>query len=637
MDIMNHYRKTAFTVLSVDSIPCSLVGNKMVFSDSGKVETESWKLPWAMPWIERELRKVAKEKANVSGVEIEKVYNPEEPDQYVEVRIERYIDLTIGQLVDRMADLHPDKEALINYDGSIRYGYREFQESCDKLAKGLLCIGVKKDDKTAIWSNNSTEFVISQFGTSKVGSIMVPLNPYEKRIRIETLLKQSDATTLIMKPGVKGNENIEMLYKICPELNTCKPGALSSEKLPMLKNVILVGETDYPGTYSWSEIVNMGAQTDDTDLTERLQQLHYDDPIHMIYTSGTTGPSKGVLLSHGNIIENALAMAGRMNLMLEDRVCVQAPLFHCFGCVACTITSVISGCSMVIIERFQSYQALRIIEREKCTVASGVPTMFLGFIDEIRKDKFDISSLRTGIIAGAPCSPELARAVYEVLGMKEIIISYGLTEAAPCITATKPKDSLELKGNTVGCVIPGVEIKIVNTLTNQPVKQGKKGEICVRGYNVMKSYYKMPEETAKAVDQDGWLHTGDIGVLREDGYLEMLYRWKDVIIRGGENISPKEIETFIDTLPEVLEVYVVGVPDKFYGEEIMAFVRRQTGSNLSETDIKTYCKGKLASNKIPEYIIFLEQFPLSSTGKVLKSALRRMAMEMKKELDAKIS
>ncbi len=642
MDIVNRYRKISFTVLAVDSIPCSLVGNKMIFSASGEIETAPWKLPWAMPWIERELKKLAKEKTGISGVETMKVYNPDEPDQYLLVRIERYIDLKIGELIDRAAELYPDQEALIRYDGRIRYRYRELKKICDEFAKGLLRLGIKKDDKTAIWSVNSIEAVIAQFGISQVGSLVVPLSPYEKRLRMENFLKQSDTKTLIMKPGVKDTENIEMLYEICPELKTCKPGALYSKKLPMLRNVIVVGETDYPGTYRWSEILEMGAQSEDAILEERKKELHYDDPIHMIYTSGTTGTPKGVLLSHGNIIENALAMSERMQLTPQDKMCVQAPIFHCFGCVACTVTSVISGCSMVIIERFRSDLTLKVIERERCTVASGVPTMFLGFIEEMKKNKFDVSSLRTGIIAGAPCSSELAHSVSEILGMDEIIIAYGLTETSPCITATKPGDPLEFKANTVGCTIPGVEIKIVDPVTHQPVKPGEQGEICVKGYNVMKGYYKMPEETAKVLDPDGWLHTGDIGILREDGYLEMVCRWKDLIIRGGENISPKEIEAYISSIPEVAEVYVVGVPDAFYGEEIAAFIRLESGSTLSEDDIKSKCRGKLASNKIPKYIIFTERFPLSGSGKVLRTSLRRMALEalemkMKSEQEASTS
>ncbi|HHY91674.1 MAG TPA: AMP-binding protein, partial [Clostridiales bacterium] len=302
-------------------------------------------------------------------------------------------------------------------------------------------------------------------------------------------------------------------------------------------------------------------------------------------------------------------------------------IFHCFGCVACTVTSVISGCSMVVIERFRSNMTLKTIERERCTVASGVPTMFIGFIEAMKKKKFDVSSLRTGIIAGAPCSSELAHSVSEILGMDEAIIAYGLTETSPCVTATKPEDPLELKANTVGCAIPGVEIKIMDPVTHQPVKPGEQGEICVKGYNVMKGYYKMPEETAKVIDPDGWLHTGDIGILREDGYLEVVCRWKDLIIRGGENISPKEIEAYISTIPEVAEVYVVGAPDAFYGEEIAAFIRLKSGSTLSEEDIKSKCRGKLASNKIPKYIIFTDQFPLSATGKVLKRSLRHMVLE----------
>lgn len=628
MNIVGDRRRIEITVQKVDSIPCSLVGNKMIFSMDGTMVTEPWKFPWPMPWVEQVFREFAKENISFSKNISTRLYNPEEPDQYLEISARSYINLTVGQLVDEISDCYPDREALVSNTGSRRFRYAEFKKITTDLAKGLISIGTEKNDKISIWAVNSPEFVMAQFGVSKTGGIMVPLNAHEKQMRIETLLKHSDTRTLIMQVGSKATENIEILYKICPELCECMPGNLKSEKLPMLKNVIVISDEEYPGTYRWSDILDQGERQNIAALEERENQIHIDDVVHIIYTSGTTGTPKGVMLSHGNVLENAKAMSTRMALTEKDIMCVQAPLFHCFGSVACTITAVISGCSMVMVDKFRPEITLSLIERERCTVVSGVPTLFIAFINELQKAEYQIDSIRTGIVAGAPCTSKMMNEIKSILGIENIIVSYGLTEASPCVTAICGCDSFELRTATVGKPIPGVELKIVDFTTREEVPPRQDGEILVRGYNVMKGYYKMPEETDQILDPEGWLHTGDIGYMLENGYLCIKDRCKDVIIRSGENISPKEIEDYLITHGDVAEVNVIGVPNYLCGEEIMAFIKLKKGRNITENEIKIYSKGKLATNKIPKYVTFVEEFPLSESGKVLKTALREAALEI---------
>lgn len=626
MSKVDKARKVEFTVLKVDSIPCSLVGKSMTFTYDGINLSEPWVLKWPMPWIEEEFKKIALTYESVSKQENKRIYNPEEPDQYVEVSIRSYIDLTVPELVDATADCCAEREALINSTGSRRLKYKDFKKSVNNLAKGLITIGVEKGDNIAVWAVNSPEVVISQFGISKTGGVFVPLNAYEKQIRMEELLKQSDTHTLIMQVGSKGTENIELLYRICPELCESEPGKLYSKKFPKLKNVVVIGGDEYPGTFMWSEILLQGEKSDDEILISRQNKITINDVVQIIYTSGSTGVPKGVMLSHGNIIENAKAMSDLMELRSNDVMCVLAPLFHCFGSIACTMAAVLSGCSMVLVNRFKTEITLSLIEKERCTVLSGVPTLFISCIEQLENEYYDVSSLRTGIIAGASCSYELIEDIKNVIGMKNIISSYGLTEASPCVSALQFCG--EFTEGTVGKPIPGVEVKIVNSAASKEAAPDQDGEILVRGYNVMQGYYKMHEETDKVLDRDGWLHTGDVGCLTKDGYLCIKGRCKDIIIRCGENISPKEIEDFLTTHKSVAEVQVVGVPDNLSGEEIVAFIRLKENSNITAKEIRDYCKGKIATNKIPRYVKFVKRFQLSDTGKVLKKELKKTALEI---------
>lgn len=536
--------------------------------------------------------------------------------------------ITIGELVDRIASSYPENDALVYSDRGLRYSYKEFREQCDQVAKGLIKLGVKKGDSTAIWATNVPEWILTQFGSPRMGAVLVTVNTNYKIFELEYLLKQSDTTTLIMIEGTKTSNYINLLYQLCPELHDCKPGELVSERLPVLKNVVLISEKKYPGMFTWDELIDMGNRVTDEELAARQATLGPDDVINMMYTSGTTGFPKGVMLTHHNLIGNACGQAECMNFTPVDRLCFPVPLFHCFGCVMSTLLCVVSGATMVPVETFDARQVLEAIEKERCTAVNGVPTMFIMELELMSKEKFDIFSLRTGIMAGSPCPIEIMKQVVDVMGAREIVITYGQTESSPGITMTRNHDSLELRVSTVGRVLPGVEAKIVNPETGEELPLGLQGELCARGYNVMKGYYKMPEATAAAIDKEGWLHTGDLAVKGENGYYKITGRLKDMIIRGGENIYPREIEEFLYTHPAVKDVQVVGVPNVKYGEEVMAFIQLREGHKVSQEEIQAFCVDQIARYKIPKYVAFIDAFPNTASGKIQKFKLREMAIEM---------
>jgi len=418
-----------------------------------------------------------------------------------------------------------------------------------------------------------------------------------------------------------------MINELCPELKDSAPGKLNSERLPQLKNVIYIGENCPPGMFTWEQMMKMGASVSDEELDERQNSLDSDEIINMQYTSGTTGFPKGVMLTHKNIINNAIAIANCMNFSYKDRLCIPVPFFHCFGCVLGTLTCVVAGATMVPLVSYNPVQVLETIEKERCTAVHGVPTMFIAELSLPDFNKYDLSSLRTGIMAGSPCPIESMKQVVDRMGAREITITYGQTEAAPAITMTKTDDSLELRVATVGHHIPGVEVKIVDPETGGEVPRGVQGELCARGYNVMKGYYKMPEATHAAIDKDGWLHTGDLATMDENGYCKITGRVKDMIIRGGENIYPREVEEFLYTHPAILDVQVVGVPDLKYGEEVMAYFRLREGTSLTGKEVREYCNGKIARYKIPRYVEVIAEFPMTASGKIQKYKLREMAIE----------
>lgn len=538
--------------------------------------------------------------------------------------------LRVGDIVEISAQKTPEKIALINSDGSIRYTYKELRTIIDNLAKALIDMGIKKGDKVAIWSVNSIEWVIAQIAISRAGAVMVTVNPHENPQIIEHLLSNSDAVSVVMMEGVRGTENIEMLNAFCPELKQATDKTnLNLKKFPLLKSVIMsTADTTYPGVLTWEEAMERGANCDDSALIARRKEIGWEDSVHMIYTSGTTGLPKGVPLSNKNTITNALGMTQKMGILETDRFCLQPPLFHTFGCIACVIVGFINGCTIMVMEKFLPDVTLKMIEKEKCTVLSGVPTMFVGFLKAFEAGNYNIPDLRTGIIAGASSPKGLITDIITKMGMSGLIQAYGLTETSPCITASNYNDSTEQKENTVGRLIPEVQVKLVDENTGEEVKQGEVGEICVKGPNVMKGYYKLPEETAKTIDEDGWLHTGDVGMIREDGCLMLTSRIKDIIIRGGENIYPAEIENIIIDNDAVEDVYAVGVPDDVKGEEIMAFIKLKPNKSVSPDEIRAFCKPRMATHKIPKYVEFVDAFPVSSTGKVLKRELRKIGAEI---------
>ncbi|MCD4838793.1 AMP-binding protein [Neobacillus sedimentimangrovi] len=538
------------------------------------------------------------------------------------------LNLTVGKLLEQKANLHPEQEAVVYSDRNLRWTYREFDQICRRAAKGFMKLGIEKGEHLAAWSSNTPEWLITQFATGKMGAVLVTVNTNYRTAELEYLLKQSDSTTILLMNTWKDSSYIDMLYEIVPELKNSEPGRLKSERLPYLRNVIVLGEKRYPGTFSWEDIMELGELVSDEELDQRMNSLEVDDVINMQYTSGTTGFPKGVMLTHSNIVNNAFNIAGCMKLTNKDRLCIPVPFFHCFGCVLGTLACVSVGATIVPVQDFSPKRVLQTVQDEKCTGLHGVPTMFIAELNDPDFEKYDLSSLRTGIMAGSNCPIEVMKAVIEKMGITEITIAYGQTESSPVITQTRTNDPIELRVETVGKPLPNVEVKIVEPGTDKEVPRGVQGELCTRGYHVMKGYYKNDAATREAIDQNGWLHTGDLAVMDEAGYCKITGRLKDMIIRGGENIYPREIEEFLYQHPKILDVQVVGVPDAVYGEEVMAWVILKGGETATAEEIKNFCTGKISKHKIPRYIEFTDSYPMTASGKIQKYRLREKAKEM---------
>ncbi|WP_449241591.1 AMP-binding protein [Desulfoscipio gibsoniae] len=535
--------------------------------------------------------------------------------------------ITIGELLDLSAGRFPHNEAVVYPDSSIRYTYRQFQQQCNRVAKSLMALGIKRGEHVALLAANIPEWVVLQFACGKMGAILTSVNTNYKVFELEYLLRQSDATTLIFSSGIKDSNYVDMVYELCPELRDSMPGRLNCKRLPKLKNLVYIGNESQPGIFDWQDVLAMGEGITDEELMARQSSLDPDDVINMQYTSGTTGFPKGVMLTHNNLVGNGYSVGECMSFGPDDRLCIPVPLFHCFGCVLGTLACVSHATTMVMIEAFNPVKVLEAVEKERCTALHGVPTMFITELEVLERQPYNTSSLRTGIMAGAPCPIEVMKAVVEKMGMREIVITYGQTEAAPGITMTHTDDPLKIRVSTVGKALEGVEVKIVDPESGDEMPFGAQGEICARGYNVMKGYYKMPEATAAAIDNKGWLHTGDLGIMDENGYLRITGRIKDMIIRGGENIYPREIEEFLYTHPQIKDVQVVGVPSEKYGEEVMAFIQLKEEVTMSAEDIKKYCSGKIARYKIPSHIHFVNGYPTTANGKVQKFKLREIGIK----------
>lgn len=544
-----------------------------------------------------------------------------------EYHLSEILHTTVGDLLEEKARIQPDIEAVVYADRGLRWSYHEFNQLCRQAAKGFMKLGINKGDHIAIWASNTPEWLVSQFSTGKMGAVLVTVNTNYRSAELEYLLRQSDSQTIILMEEFRGASYIDMLYEICPELKYSEPGELKSAKLPFLKNVIVLGDNSYPGTYSWEDIMEKGKEVEENDLDVRLSSLSPHDVINMQYTSGTTGFPKGVMLTHSNIVNNGYNIAGCMRLGNEDRLCIPVPFFHCFGCVLGVLACVSVGATMVPLQEFDPRLVLKTVQDEKCTGLHGVPTMFISELNLPDFDQYDLSHLRTGIMAGSNCPIEVMKGVMDKMGADEITIAYGQTESSPVITQTRTHDPIELKVETVGKSLPNVEVKIVEPGSNREIPYGVQGELCTRGYHVMKGYYKNEEATRLAIDDEGWLHTGDLAVMDEHGYCRITGRLKDMIIRGGENIYPREIEEFLYSHPKVLDVQVIGIPDEVYGEEVMAWIILKEGQTATSEEIREYCTGKISRHKIPRYIEFTDAYPMTASGKIQKFRLREQAKQ----------
>ncbi len=533
-----------------------------------------------------------------------------------------YRDVTVGELLALLARDWPQNDALIYPDRELRYDFSQLEWMARQIAKGLIAAGVERGDRVALWATNIPEWVVLQFALAKIGAILVTVNTNLRGAEIEYLLKQSESSTLITISGFRDVSYVDTIYEIIPELRGSEEGALNSGKFPFLRRVIYIGEEHPEGMIRYDSLLARSEQVSDEQLDARLHMQHIDDVVNMQYTSGTTGFPKGVMLTSRNIVNNAYWLGEGLAYTHEDKLCAPVPFFHCFGCVIAVLGAYTHAVALVPLEWFDPLRVLQYVERERCTALYGVPTMFIAELEQLDFHNFDLSSLRTGIMAGSLCPEPLMRKVMERMNLTEMTIAYGLTEASPGITLTSRDDSLEMRTQTVGRPLPDVEVKIVDPATGEECASGVAGELCCRGYNVMKGYYNNTKATAEAILRDGWLRTGDQATMDESGYVRITGRIKDLIIRGGENIAPKEIEDLLLTHPLVADAYVYGIPDEKYGEAVAAAIRLKPNEEATAEDIRSFCEGRLAKFKIPRHIRFVDSFPMTASGKVQKFKLR---------------
>jgi Acyl-CoA synthetases (AMP-forming)/AMP-acid ligases II len=537
------------------------------------------------------------------------------------------LGMTIGDLFDQTVARYPDNLALISRHQQLRLTYRELQEQVNLCARALLHAGLQKGDRVGIWSPNCAEWCITQFATCKIGAVLVNINPAYRLHEIEYVLQQAGCKALILAPEFKTSKYIEMVQTLAPELAQYAPGQLIAAKLQSLKTVIHLGQRDVPGMYRWSTFMQMGAAVSAEQLAVVQHQQEFDDAINIQYTSGTTGFPKGATLSHHNILNNGYFVARLQHMTHEDRVCIPVPLYHCFGMVMGNLGCVTHGATMVYpSETFDPLAVLQTIQEERCTSLYGVPTMFIAEMAHPAFASFDYSSLRTGVMAGSPCPIEVMRRVIQHLHIADITICFGMTETSPVSAQTTSDTSLEKRVATVGKVHPHLEIKIIDPASGRIVSLGTPGELCVRGYSVMLGYWHNPEATAQAIDAARWMHTSDLATMDEEGYINIVGRMKDMIIRGGENVYPREIEEFLYTHPKVSDVQVIGVPDPQYGESVVAWVKVREGEALTEEELRDFCRGHIAHYKIPKYIRFTSEYPMTVTGKIQKYVMRQTSI-----------
>lgn len=539
-------------------------------------------------------------------------------------------DKTIGDWLEFWVAKNPNRDFMVYPDRQLRFSWSEFNQRVNLLANGLLSIGVTKGSHVGIWAQNVPDWLTYFFACSKLGAVSITVNTNYKAHELAFIIENSDMHTLCLTDGVAGNDYIQTINALIPELKTSPRGNLIANRFPLLKNIVYIGQEKHRGKYNTSELLLLGANRSTDEFVAVKNTLNCHEVVNIQYTSGTTGFPKGVMLSHHNIANNGYFTGVHMNFTPEDKLCICVPLFHCFGVVLAVMNCLTHGSTMVLVEKFDPLITLASIHKERCTAVYGVPTMFISELNHPMFDMFDMSSLRTGIMAGALCPIELMRQVSDKMNMT-ITSVYGLTETSPGMTQTRISDSFETRCTTVGSDFEFVEVAVIDPVTGELCADGVQGEMCCRGYNVMKGYYKNPEATAQVIDKNCFLHSGDLGVKDPDGNYRITGRIKDMIIRGGENISPREIEEFLYHMPGVKDAQVVAITSLKYGEDVGVFIIPHVGAELIEEDVKDFCKDKIARYKIPRYIFFVNEYPLTGSGKIQKFKLREMALQLCKE------
>ena len=534
---------------------------------------------------------------------------------------------TIGACLDRVAAAHPEAEALVSCHQSLRYTYAELRVEVDRIARGLLALGVEPGDRVGIWSPNCAEWLILQYAAAKAGAVLVNVNPAYRLRELEYALRQSGVSILVLARRFRNTDYVELLTELAPELRTSSSTTLNVQRLPALRTVVFLGQDSNPGGLSWPSLRARGNDVPASALVEREARLQFDAAVNIQYTSGTTGAPKGATLSHHNILNNGFFIGERLRYTPRDRVCLPVPFYHCFGSVLGNLAALTHGSAVVLPgETFDPEACLRTVQDERCTSLYGVPTMFIAELEHSSFGRYRLDSLRTGIMAGAPCPIEIMRQVIERMHMSEVTICYGMTETSPVSFQSEVTDDLETRVSTIGSILPHLECKIIDPATGAVVPRGEPGELCTRGYSVMLGYWDDAPSTAAAIDEARWMHTGDLAVMREDGYARISGRLKDMIIRGGENIYPREVEEFLYTHPAIADVQVIGVPDAKYGEAVCAWVRLHDGHQATIEEIREYCRGQIATYKIPHYVRFTTEFPMTVTGKVQKYRMREISV-----------
>jgi len=540
---------------------------------------------------------------------------------------------TIGHSLDSAARRWGHREALVSPSHGVRWTWNELTGRVEALAAGFLALGFEPGARIGVWSLNRPEWTLTQFAAAKAGLILVTINPAYRLSELEFALAKVGCAGIVTATAFKTSNYMEMLNTLLPELANSQPGELKAARLPQLRAVIQVGGPKAPGTIAFEDVSGMGGARHREALAALAKTLQFDDPVNIQFTSGTTGSPKGVTLTHHNILNNGYFVGRAMRLTEQDRICIPVPLYHCFGMVMGNLAAVTCGATMVYPgEGFDPLATLQTVAREKCTALYGVPTMFIAELDHPEFATFDLSSLRTGIMAGAPCPIEVMKRVNEAMNMRDVTIAYGMTETSPVSFQSATDDPLERRVSTVGRIHPHVEVKVVD-LEGRVVPRGERGELCTRGYSVMRGYWDEPEKTADVLDANGWMHTGDLAVIDTQGYCNIVGRIKDMVIRGGENLYPREIEEFLYRHPKIQDVQIFGVADDRYGEELCAWIRVRSGETLTPEEIRAFCQGQIAHNKIPRYIEFVDEFPMTVTGKIQKF-LMRDAVEEKLGLKA---